>query len=85
MKKQKWLSFIFVNGMLLLIVILWSIPTLGLLISSFRYPFDIQTSGWWTVFPHREWQTVSVIENPREELGVDPDTVMEIEGVSGTF
>jgi alpha-glucoside transport system permease protein len=26
-----------------------------------------------------------VIENPRETLGVDPDNVMEIEGVSGTF
>jgi alpha-glucoside transport system permease protein len=85
MKRQKWLGFTVVNGLLLLIVILWSIPTLGLLVSSFRIPFDIQTSGWWTVFPHREWQTVSVIENPRETLGVDPDNVMEIEGVSGTF
>jgi alpha-glucoside transport system permease protein len=28
---------------------------------------------------------VAIIENPREELGVDPDTVMEIRGVSGTF
>ena len=85
MKKEKWSGFILVNGLLLLIVILWSIPTLGLLVSSCRFPFDIQTSGWWTVFPHQEWQTVAVIENPRETLGVDPDTVMEIEGVSGTF
>ncbi|PIE81133.1 MAG: sugar ABC transporter permease [Chloroflexi bacterium] len=85
MKRQKLTGFLFVNGFLLLIVILWSIPTIGLLISSFRLPFDIQTSGWWTVFPHRSWETVSVIENPREELGVDPNAVMQIEGVSGTF
>ncbi|MBW1699516.1 MAG: carbohydrate ABC transporter permease [Deltaproteobacteria bacterium] len=28
----------------------WSIPTLGLLITSFRAPADIFGSGWWTVF-----------------------------------
>lgn len=35
---------------LAILVIVWSIPTLGLLISSFRYEDDIRTSGWWTVF-----------------------------------
>lgn len=29
---------------------LWSIPTMGMLISSFRQPEQINTSGWWTVF-----------------------------------
>jgi alpha-glucoside transport system permease protein len=29
------------------ICILWSIPTLGLLVTSFRDPADITTSGWW--------------------------------------
>ncbi|MDH4117507.1 MAG: carbohydrate ABC transporter permease [Acidimicrobiia bacterium] len=32
------------------VVILWMIPTVGLLISSFRTPEAINTSGWWTVF-----------------------------------
>jgi alpha-glucoside transport system permease protein len=31
-------------------MILWSIPTLVLLISSFRDPSDIASSGWWNVF-----------------------------------
>ncbi|HEX32491.1 MAG TPA: carbohydrate ABC transporter permease, partial [Candidatus Acetothermia bacterium] len=31
--------------------ILWLIPTLGLLITSFRDPSAIAASGWWTVFP----------------------------------
>ena len=31
-----------------LIVALWTIPTLGLLVNSFRAPSDIRASGWWT-------------------------------------
>jgi len=30
---------------------IWLIPTLGLLITSFRDPSAIAASGWWTVFP----------------------------------
>jgi alpha-glucoside transport system permease protein len=66
-----------------LIVFLWSIPTFGLFVSSFRNRFDIQTSGWWNVFPHREWETVAV-SDPKE-LNLDPDSVMAVEGVQGTF
>jgi len=83
MKGQRWVGLVLVNGILLLLVIIWSIPTLGLFISSFRDRFDIQTSGWWTVFPHREWETVAVLDP--KELGLDPDGVMAVEGVEGTF
>jgi alpha-glucoside transport system permease protein len=37
---------------IIVIAFLWTIPTVGLLITSFRHPDDIQTSGWWTVFQH---------------------------------
>lgn len=83
MGKQSRTNIILVNIALVLIVIIWSIPTFGLFISSFRNRFDIQTSGWWNVFPHREWETVAVI-NP-QDLGLDPDGVMVVEGVEGTF
>jgi alpha-glucoside transport system permease protein len=33
-----------------LIATLWTIPSIGLLINSFRAPGDIRSSGWWTVF-----------------------------------
>jgi alpha-glucoside transport system permease protein len=32
----------------ILIALIWSVPTIGLLVSSFRTPQDIHTSGWWT-------------------------------------
>ncbi len=37
---------------IIIVVVLWLIPTLGLLISSFRSPNFVKTSGWWTVLPH---------------------------------
>lgn len=37
-----------VTVIVVLIGALWSIPTLGLFISSFRTPADIHDSGWWT-------------------------------------
>ncbi len=43
---------IFVNVALIFICFIWLIPTVGLLVSSFRQPDDIQQSGWWTVLPH---------------------------------
>ena len=32
------------------IAVLWTIPTVGLLISSFRPEQEVKTTGWWTVF-----------------------------------
>lgn len=34
------------------IALLWTLPTLGLFISSFRRGDDIAVSGWWSVFGH---------------------------------
>ena len=44
-KKSVWASIIAA-----IIALLWTIPTIGLLITSFRPPRDIRTSGWWTVW-----------------------------------
>jgi len=81
--RQRFWSGCAVNGFLLILVLLWSIPTLGLFISSWRSRLDIQTSGWWTVFPHREWEVVTVID-PKEQ-GLDPTGPMEVEGAVATF
>ena len=81
-KRRKLWSDILVNGVLILLVLGWTVPTIGLLVSSFRTRFDIQTSGWWTVFPHREWQTTETFAVPTD---LDRNGVMDIRGAQGTF
>jgi alpha-glucoside transport system permease protein len=82
-KTNKASRNLIVNGILLLLVFIWTIPTIGILISSFRNRYDIDNSGWWNVLPHREWQAVE--EFDPKEAGYDPDGVMEIRGAVGTF
>ena len=50
LKRQKLVSDIVVNGALIILCIIWTVPTFGLLVSSFRPEDDVSTSGWWTVF-----------------------------------
>jgi alpha-glucoside transport system permease protein len=83
-KKKRGIAWgqVFINVALISLILVWTIPTVGLLVSSFRTRFDIQTSGWWTVFPHREWVTVAEFEPGPE---VDRDGVMSLEGAEGTY
>ena len=80
---QRRLNVLIVNFALLLLVLIWTIPTLGIFVSSFRARNDIQSSGWWSILPHRAWETSRVIVP--SELGLDPTGVMEVEGISATF
>jgi alpha-glucoside transport system permease protein len=83
-QRQKRLpSQLAVNGALLLLILIWTIPTVGIFVSSFRNRDDIATSGWWRIFPYQDWRAVREI-NPRE-AGLDADGVMQIEGATGTF
>ena len=63
-KKGGW----FVRVTILVVVLLWTIPTLGVLISSFRPEQLVDSSGWWTSLAHpfrgAEW----TLENYRSAL-----------------
>ena len=51
-----------------LIALLWTIPTLGLLINSFRDPRAIRASGWWTVFGEIFNSATWTVQNYQEVL-----------------
>lgn len=81
--QKKRLSKLLVNLTLLILVIAWTVPTLAIFVSSFRNRDKISSTGWWTIFPYKDWQPVAELDP--KTLGVDPNGVMVIEGVSGTF
>jgi alpha-glucoside transport system permease protein len=61
-----------VNLSVLVLVLLWTIPTFGLLVSSFRDRDQISTSGWWT--------SLSDSERNLTLRAADPDTATPAEG-----
>jgi alpha-glucoside transport system permease protein len=58
----------FVRITIIVVVILWSIPTLGVLITSFRPEALVDTTGWWTVFAHPFAAASWTLENYRIAL-----------------
>ncbi len=82
MKVTKRGSVLLINGILLLIVVAWTIPTVGLLISSIRQRDSIHSSGWWNVFPHEE-QVVA--EERPIPTGQSSDQPITIDGVTKSF
>ena len=48
--ERPWWSRIPLHAALVIISIIWLVPTVALLVSSFRPASDINTSGWWTAF-----------------------------------
>jgi len=49
---SRFLSNLPLRITIIIIAFIWTLPTIGLLISSLRPQIDIQSSGWWTVFEH---------------------------------
>ncbi len=54
----------------ILIALIWSVPTIGLLVSSFRTPQDIHTSGWWTGLIPPWHFTLENYQNVLQEQGM---------------
>ncbi|MCF8008257.1 MAG: carbohydrate ABC transporter permease [Halanaerobiales bacterium] len=64
-------SKIIINIILLSIMLIWILPTLGLLITSVRSAGDVSNSGWWTVFNSPLKFTQFTLENYKNVLTVN--------------
>jgi alpha-glucoside transport system permease protein len=57
-----------VSIVVLVIVLLWLIPTVGVLVTSFRPESVVNDTGWWTTFPHLFDSGQWTLANYREAL-----------------
>ncbi|MCP4356985.1 MAG: carbohydrate ABC transporter permease [Chloroflexi bacterium] len=55
----------------IMICILWTLPSVGMLVSSFRNPNDIRTTGWWTAIAHPLEASQWTMENYNAVLTAD--------------
>jgi len=58
----------FVRITLVVVIVIWLIPTLGVLITSLRPEAKVDTTGWWTALPHLFDKTQWTFENYRTAL-----------------
>jgi alpha-glucoside transport system permease protein len=81
-KQQKTVSSLLVNGILILICLVWIIPAFGVFVTSFRTSQDIYLTGWWTIFPHRDYVKTGEI---KIDPSVDVNQPVTVEGITSTF
>lgn len=83
-KRRRRTGAILINGALFLICLLWLVPLLGLLVSSFRERSDVVSTGWWTVFPHRTYTSAQQVTLPRTTPLDQPIKLDQFGGVTVT-
>lgn len=67
-RRKNWPGKPFVYGVLLVLAVAWTTPTIGLLVSSFRPGDDVTASGWWTVLRDPKEANLT-LDNYRVVLG----------------
>ena len=45
----RW-SRLLLHGTILVLIVIWLLPTIGLFINSIRTPVDVARTGWWNAF-----------------------------------
>ncbi|MPY83291.1 MAG: ABC transporter permease subunit [Actinophytocola sp.] len=76
-KPRRGVGAVVVRLALLIMVLLWTIPTIGLLVTSGRNPEVVASSGWWTVLSSPLDFTQWTAENY--------DTVLNAQGMANAF
>ena len=79
-KEEKENKSVAVTVILLILCLAWSLPTIGLLITSFRSRDDVNRTGWWTVVREANF----TIDNYRQVLIGKDFTYVEADGTQVT-
>ena len=61
------------NLVIIIIALIWILPSVGLLVTSFRPSADVAASGWWTIFEHPfnfTWQTLENYQEVIVKIGI---------------
>jgi len=61
------------NLVIIIMALIWILPSVGLLVTSFRPSADVAASGWWTVFEHPfnfTWQTLENYQEVIVKIGI---------------
>ena len=75
-QRQRSVGNILVYGTLIIVCIIWTIPTLGTLVTSFRPADEATRTGWWTVIENPDF----TLNAYREVLGGGETTIVNTEG-----
>jgi alpha-glucoside transport system permease protein len=73
--KKQWI--LLVNVILIVLVLIWAIPIIGLFISSLRPKGDVLNTGWWTIFSSKSRLS---LENYKQVLGGSKYTFVDSAG-----
>lgn len=66
-RRRPWGKYL-VHLSVILIVIIWTLPTIGILVSSLRTKDDISVSGWWTALATSAHNIVAFTEPPAKTV-----------------
>ncbi len=90
-KNKRRASSVTINAVLVILVLLWTIPTLGIFVTSFRYTDNVFNTGWWHSLSDKTGYTLGnyeqVLAGRKYTVTSDKGTTSTVHGdnMSGAF
>ena len=77
MHKKEFVGKLIVNSVLFIIVIIWILPSLGLLVSSLRDKDQLSTSGWWLALRTSNLNEIKRLKDKTHQFELNGTFVIE--------